>query len=895
MRYVARFPLEYPKIIIGVSLTMMCLALIFIPNLHISTDRNLLSGKDNAEFKRREEVNDMFGTSLVAVIIFAGETSKQVHAAADDLSKELMKHPEHVKMVFHRADVKFFERHALMFASVSTVEKISELITGDAVDLDAFGKMDGLAPMINVGVARLENQVVPEGASQAVVGKGLEFFGDVLKSIENWFKGPQKNTLGIVERLWQSGPSMHGGADGEGYLADNDGREPKLVIMFVQPASGSQEMDVVAPFTDMLRDQASKVASKYPGLETLITGMPPLQADELRLISRDCLVAGFVAGIGVLLVFMIAFRSFVISVFLVLPLGVGLIWAAGFTGAVYGHLTMITSYFAAVLFGLGVPFTIHIVSRFHEALLEGKDKRQALEIALTRAGPGVVVGGITTTVAFMAIALSDFQGFAEMGIISGVGVFLILLANLTLLPAVMLLWHPGVDAVPARKHSGAFWVKLAGSRFVIPVLSGMLLIAGFIVANRVGFDYAVENMLPADAEAVKGIRVLNDRTDFTSTYSVAVASSIDDAKLLRQKFMQLPTVERAEAISLFVPPNQHAKIAALSKINADKKLKLAILAHHFNERVRRVGACTANQLADSILELSDVLEDLSFDAKRAGRTEAGKLAKLSRYAKSVSETIRDGGDDERAQKLERQVFELVARGLNVLASGLDDKGFTVDELPAAVKGRYVSKDGKNFAVLIFPTGDIGQRDFLYRHVDEILSVDSNATGHPVTHRKFTDMVHRGFLEAALLSGVAVLILVLLDLRSFKGVILGIAPLLFAAGWTAILMFATGFKFNYANLMALPILIGTGVDYGVHMAHRAKQEGSVTCALKTTGRAIALSGLTTLIGFGSLIFGNHWGVRSLGLVLVMGIFSSLVAALIVLPSILADKRASTVAQ
>jgi hypothetical protein len=151
------------------------------------------------------------------------------------------------------------------------------------------------------------------------------------------------------------------------------------------------------------------------------------------------------------------------------------------------------------------------------------------------------------------------------------------------------------------------------------------------------------------------------------------------------------------------------------------------------------------------------------------------------------------------------------------------------------------------------------------------------------------MVHDGFKDAMILSAIAVFVLILLDLRDPKGLALAFVPVLMGLGWTALVMYLTDFQFNYANLMALPILVGTGVDYGVHLAHRAKQEGNVYAAARTTGRAIALCGLTTLVGFGSLILGNHWGVRSLGIILVIGIFACLVAALIVIPGAVRAKR------
>ena len=184
--------------------------------------------------------------------------------------------------------------------------------------------------------------------------------------------------------------------------------------------------------------------------------------------------------------------------------------------------------------------------------------------------------------------------------------------------------------------------------------------------------------------------------------------------------------------------------------------------------------------------------------------------------------------------------------------------------------------------MIHPGGDTGDGTFLERHVAQLTSVAPDVSGHQVGNYHFAEMIMKGFKKAVLLAAFAVVLLVLLDIRTPKGLALALGPVAFAAGWTALFMALTGFKLNYANLMALPILIGTGVDYGVHLAHRAKQEGSVVKAAQTTGKAIALSGLTTLIGFGSLVPSTHWGMRSLGLLLVFGIFSALVVALIILP-------------
>jgi len=882
MRRYARFPIRHPKAVLVACALLTALACVFVPRLHVSTDRNLLSGTDNPVFERREELNEMFGTALVAVVIVSGERLDQVREGARALAEALQKH-DSVRDAFYRADVAFFERHAMLFASEKGLEELVNKINGEASRFEAVGQAEDLAALIDLGTEELEEYEVPEEVKQEDVDQGFDFLEEVLTDIERWFRDDRVDELAFFTRMWKQGPSMIGDAASQGYLTDNDGEQPRLAVVFVQPASDSQAMEVVAPLTDLVREETARMIAGHEGLDAVVTGMPALATDELRLISRDFVVASALAGFGVLAVFVFAFRSIRVSLFVVLPLVAGLTWTSGLAGAVYGHLTLITGYFAAVLFGLGVPFTLHIVARFHEALRGGASRREAAEAALIGAGPGVVVGAATTALAFGAIAFSDFQGFAELGVIAGSGVALILIANLTLLPAALVLWHPGTSVLPKVPRTGAFWVKLARSRTLIPSMAAAAMAAGAILAPRIGFDYAVESMLPSDSESVQGIRTLDERTDFSTGYAVAVADSLDEAEKLRERFAAQPTVSRAEAASQFVPGDQPAKLAILARVDDETREAADRAAEAIAERRDAPGKVTAAKLGGALREFADTMQDLSFDAKRAGRSEAKRLGELADRAASVSKLV-SSGSDERARLLEQRVFELLSRGFGVLEGGLEDQGFGVDDLPEAIRRRYVSRDGRSFAVISFPAGDLGQRDFLWSHADELLAVDEGTTGHAVTHRHFTRMVFEGFFEAVLMAAGAVILLVLLDLRSRRELALALVPVVVGGGLTALVLYLTEFKMNYGNLMALPILIGTGVDYGAHLAHRAKQEGSVMRAAFTTGRTIALSGLTTLIGFGSLIVGNHWGVRSLGLILVLGIVGCLLVALVVVPGV-----------
>ncbi len=885
LRTVARWPIRAPKLLIALALVMTVAALLSLPDLHVSTDRNLLSGKDNPIFKRREAVNAMFGTALVGVVILESQQDpEQVKRAADELARALSTHPQTIRDVFYKVDLSFFEQHALLFMPEHQLAKLVAALNEQRLPWGPIADSDGLPMLIDRLAETFENSPAPQSNEAEDVRALLDILGLGIDEVSRWFQSPSVDSLQLSDLLWRGGPAMTGTPSEGGYLVERDKKAPHLAVLFVQPADDSQAMEVVAPLTDLIRAEIARLEQRFPGVTGQLTGMPALATDELRLVSRDCVVAGVASGLGVLLVFVLAFRSIRVSLFLALPLGIGLLWAAGLTAALYGHLTLITSYFAAVLFGLGVAFTIHIVARFHEALADGATKAEAVEEAITRAGPGVVAGGGTTALAFLAIAFSEFKGFAEMGVISGVGVTLILIANLTILPAALLLWHPGAAVVRQRRPSALNPGAGARRRLLIPLLGGVAVVLGVVAVPRLNFDYAVESMLPKSSEAVTGIQTLNERTDFSTTYSVAVAESLAHAEALRQRFAALPTVSRAEALSMFVPGDQPKKVARIEQVTPPVRAEVARAVEAQQKHRAALGATTAQQLASSLEELADVFEDLGFAAARTGRAEAPLLTKLAQKARTAHAAVIENPNDQRALALERHIFEGIGRGLGALNSGLADQGFGPEDLPQAISRRFQSADKQHFAVVVYPAGDIGKKDFFYQHVKELLSVDDHTTGHPVTHMHFTEMVHQGFAQAVVLAAVAVLLLILLDLRTAKGLALALLPVLIGAAWTALVMWVSDLKFNYANLMALPILIGTGVDYGVHLAHRAVQEGSVATALRTTGRTIALSGATTLIGFGSLTLGNHWGVKSLGLVLVIGILGSLIAALVVLPNV-----------
>ncbi len=248
MKYVAVLPLRYPKAVVAVCGVITILACAFLPNLHVSTDRNLLSGTDNPQFKRREEVNDLFGTSLVAVAIIKGTDNRaEVLKAADEVAAELKKHPKVIEDVFFKADLSFFEGHALLFLPVENSTLLPAALEQSSEAMDVVSFADDL-PSLVVGLSELFGTIQsPEDADPEQTAKVLGFFNDLFDELGTWFATPDQTQLKLPDKLWEEAPALSSRPGYGGYLTDADGKNPPLAVLFVQPTDSSQAMEVVEP------------------------------------------------------------------------------------------------------------------------------------------------------------------------------------------------------------------------------------------------------------------------------------------------------------------------------------------------------------------------------------------------------------------------------------------------------------------------------------------------------------------------------------------------------------------------------------------------------------------------------------------------------------------------
>ncbi len=230
------------------------------------------------------------------------------------------------------------------------------------------------------------------------------------------------------------------------------------------------------------------------------------------------------------------------------------------------------------------------------------------------------------------------------------------------------------------------------------------------------------------------------------------------------------------------------------------------------------------------------------------------------------------------------MFNNILDTFDVLKHQDDSSPLRAGDLPPALRDRFVGVTGK-FALQIYPRKDVWQRQNQQDFIMDLRKVDPDVTGTPVQLYEYTSLLKDSYERAALYSLLAITLLVLIHFRSLWAVLLSLIPVGIGTLWLGGLMGWLGIPFNPANIMTLPLVIGIGVTNGIHILNRYAEERTPGILSRSTGKAVLVSGLTAIAGFGSLILAQHRGIHSLGLVMAIGIAACMLAGLTCVPALL----------
>lgn len=883
--------LTRPKPVLAACLALTVGAVWLGSSVEFRTSRSELAPADDPDQLRWEALLRDYKTSETVIACVeaapgASKTDDELERFTDLLAGRIAGDFV-VERVFHRFDVEWVMEHGLY---LMPPEARREVATTVAREWDFIAELASSAdlPELNRRIAgRMERgfggtSVPPQAA------KAVSLLGAYLRSQRTFLEDAGEAVGRWVERgAAQALAGDRAAHLANGYLKTHDGR---TLFVLVTPRSTDDSLPARRALLARLQDHVASVSASRPGIRVAFTGTPAVTVEEMDTVRRDTWRTSAVAVVGVILLTLLVFRWKTHALLVLLALAAGVVWSFGAVRLELGHLNLITSAFISTLVGVGVAYGIHPVSEYELEGAHTGDVVATVRESYRRTGPAIAAAGGTTAVAFLSILLMRFRGFAELGLVAGVGVVLCLISAMVCLPAILVVygrWRRNRDT--ERRDSprplDRLWLeRMAGKVCRFPRTTTFLAIAvtGCLgwVATGLTFDSNILELLPRDAESVRYQRRVALESDLSPVFNLVVAEDFRELDAMRTRARREPSIARFESALRFLPEEP---VEAREMLTDWRRLLDDLRLPPVPRPIR------PPDLLASLRGLEDVLARSADAAFAAGLGDiAGPLEKaraeaercIEVVAAAPAEAVSEWNDGQQALMGWRD--EMLA----FLGQATRAEPPSPESLPEELRERFFTRTGKPLGFL-YPSGSVFDPDELERYVGASLRVSEDAIGFPFMFLKMSNRITTGFYRAVILGAVLVFVILLIDLRSLRHAVLAAAPLAIGVIWALGAMRMLGLSFNFANLVAMPLIVGVGIDNGVHVVHRVRLEGSagMDVVLRHTGRAILISSLTTMIGFGSLSLASHRGLESLGVLLLLGVGSCLVASIVVLPNLL----------
>lgn len=793
------------------------------------------------------------------LVVVDAPTAEAARTASRRLSEALEARPDVASDVFDVASEPFFERHALLYRSVDELERFSDQMIQLQPVLAELAASPDLATFTDL-LARL---VGPDGAQRSEeIAPLLDRFGDATVAVYS------ERPLSVS---WA-----------ELIQRDSEFQESPRRTLVVAPVLDFEALlPAGRPITEIRTLAAEIGLTPEVGYRVRITGYPALNDEEMRGLFFDVGIAGLFSFAVVLFVLGLAFRSWRMVIAAATSLVVGLVWCAAFAAAAVGRLNVASIAFAVLVIGLGVDFAIHLGMQYTARLREGLAHEDAMVESARRVGPVLVLCALTTSVGFFSFVPTDYKGVAELGLIAGAGMFIILALTLTLFPALMTrgLSLDGASVpAPLVPDPGGLFSRPG----VVLVAAAAFAVVAVPFALDVRFDSNVVRMRNPDTESVKTWEELLASGTGTPWYADVVVTDEAEARALAPRLEALPEVESTTTILDYVPTEQDDKLDILADLELVFDLPGGIRTATPVSTAEQVAALHQLHAALDPEVLGRVGPSLEPSA-RALRQRLGDYLERIEGEEDPSEVL---------AILEESLLGRFPAQLDRLLNAFTAGTVTREDLPARLQKRMVAPDGA-LRMQVFPSGDLDQERELTGFVDAVAGVAPEVTGLPAILVEFGRETARSLAEALALAVGSILLILLLLWRRPGDSLLALAPLGLAGLWTVGALGGLGLPFNFVNVVALPLLLGIGIDSGIHLVQRARDPRPMErgLAATTTGRAVFFSAATTLTSFGSLALASHRGVASMGLLLIVGMSFTLLANLVVLPAWLAWRAAA----
>lgn len=907
------FTIRFRVLIPALFLILVVVAVAFSGRISIVFQATDILNPENPAAQEFAEISDSFGSTAAMVVAIEGPDLTQMQRAGHEMSARIRADAQmmrHLRSVDGGAPLEYLLDWGLVLLPADQIEEFRRMLS-----------QDGLLPFLTEVNDAFEEQMFA-GELDSEAGNTAEWLGvEVLGRVEAFVT---TLTSGLTPVDSGEPPSADTGRSLVEALVVGDRftftPEKDLLLFYLQPSFPVDDIGATHEITVALERLASEIEAEFPGVEVGLGGGVPqnrLQYDALR---YDMTVPTLIALVLIVVLFLLSFERVRNIMLGIVALIVGIVLTVGVLAVTIGQISIVTSVFAVILVGLGVDFGIHLVTNFDDFRARGESAPDAIRHAMGSSGGPIILGGLTTAAVFFAVMTSRSPAIREFGFIGGIGLLLTLASMMILLPTLLINFGTGPRAKPSRVHILRYdFLRRLGrlvARVRVPVIItavvGTVVLALAIPTNRVSYD--IFAMGPTGGAVMDTQRKIIERMGVSPFVVLAMADSPAGAARLSEQLRRDSYISTVASVADLLPPEDEVE-ERLAAIHASADTGSGSGPAGASAADAGASVPVTGQVTESdVRALADEIQRLEWNVIEAADLSTAVFGPDNRIVRRRNSMVREIVGAEVGEP-GREVFQrlmtvletdsaAVADALSqidsqftaALAEQLSrmrvDRAPTLDDIPSDLRARFVDPTGSRFLLQIIPTADVQDDDETVLDFDRRMrEIDPKITG---TLRIYVSLVDEIFTDgwiAALYGAATVFVLMLLIFRSLRRVALAFGVVVVSIVWMFGLLAVFRVPLVMTGALALPLIIGIGMAYVLHILHRYEHEhGSIEDTLRYSGKAVFLSSATTGIGFGSLGFFGTIGLASgLGYLLLVGIACCLLATMVALPALLATIR------
>lgn len=821
-----------------------------VHSFKINTDINQMMSSDLEWRKREVEIEKAFPQkSDLLLVVVDGDTPDEADNAANQLTAKLQTMTDRFTIVQRPDTIPFFRKNGLLFLpqdkDAAILNEIVEtqpmlgMLTADP-SLRGFFNMIGL---------------MAQGAQH-----GQGDFSRLEKPFEAIANTIEAAVAGKNERLaWQnmqpqSEPPTS--RDLRKYIVT----KPVLNYSLLEP--GSQASEAIRAAAKDLNLTADH------GVHIRLTGPVALNDEEFASVANGTGTATIVAGVLVFIILLIALRSLRIVLPILLTLTVGLVTTSAFALLAVGSLNLISVAFAVMFIGIAVDFGIQFGVRYRDQHFHEPDHAIAMRNTAEVIAIPLSMAAGSTALGFLAFIPTAYRGVSELGLIAGFGMIIAFILNITLLPALLSISKP-----PAEEEAIGYRWAAPLDRFLLHRRKKVLITASIIAALALGistqlrFDFDPLNLKDPHTESVSTLFDLMKDPDFSSYTIDILAPSLSDAQDLATKLSALPEVDHVMTLASFVPDQQEAKLAQIK----DTRM---LLGPSLDVPTAQA-TISDDDIIDSMTQLANTLHDLGKQYPSADRLAHSLDDALSGIVAHNDSTI--------LKRLHENLVDALQEKIGQIKDLLSAEAISADTISDDLRHDWITDDARAL-LQVYPKGNPRDHKVLTAFTSAVRLVAPEASGSPISIQESGRTVTHAFIHAGLYAVLAIALLSWLLLRNILDVIRLITPLIVAGILTLATITLINLPLNFANIIALPLLLSLGVSYSIYFVSYWRA-GSFTPLQSSMARAVLFSAATVLVAFGSLALSSHPGTAGMGELLTVALVYSLICTFFILPSLL----------